>query len=57
MNNAWKEMYGSHNSDEFIRGVKAGIRMFAHWEDGAQYCGTTGTTLKKALADAEEGLK
>lgn len=53
--NYWTEMYGKQTPD-FIKGVIAGITMFAWWKDGVQEVGTTGTTLKKAIKDAEEGL-
>ena len=40
----------------FYNGVREGIEQYAHWNDGVQYVGTCGTTLKKALEriDAEE---
>ena len=41
------------------RGLIEGIKMFAWYKDGVQYVGTTGTTLKQALAeiDSEYGQK
>lgn len=39
--------------DVYIAGVRDGIRMYAHWEDGTQYVGTTGKPLKEALAEWE----
>jgi len=40
----------------YYNGIREGIEQYAHWKDGVQYVGTTGTTLKTALAriDAEE---
>jgi len=38
----------------FIEGLKSGVRKFAWWKDGIQYCGTCGTTLKKALEDIDK---
>ena len=49
-------LHGRQTPD-FIKGVIAGITMFAWWKDGHQEVGTTGTTLKQAIKDAEEGLK
>ena len=40
-------------SEDYIRGLKDGIMMYAHWHDGTQYVGSTGKTLKKALLDIE----
>lgn len=34
---------------DYIRGLKAGVRLYAWWKDGVQYVGTCGTTLKHAL--------
>jgi hypothetical protein len=31
------------------------IWIYAHWEDGVQYVGTTGTTLKKAQEEIMSG--
>lgn len=33
----------------FIEGYMKGVRAFAWWEDGEQWCGTCGTSLKEAL--------
>lgn len=38
----------------YYEGVKEGIWRFAWWRDGVQYVGTAGTTLKQALAQADE---
>lgn len=34
----------------YYQGVREGLEMYAHWRDGVQYVGTTGKTLKEALA-------
>lgn len=34
----------------YYQGLREGIEMYAHWRDGVQYVGTTGKTLKVALA-------
>lgn len=39
---------------DFYDGVRTGIRMYAHWKDGVQYVGTTGSTLARALANIAE---
>ncbi len=38
----------------YFEGVKEGIWRFAWWRDGVQYVGTSGTTLKQALADVDK---
>ena len=35
----------------YFDGLKEATRKFAWWKDGIQYVGTTGATLKEALAD------
>ncbi len=37
----------------FLDGYLQGIATFAWWKDGVQYVGTTGKTLKEAVAEAE----
>lgn len=34
----------------YYQGLREGLEMYAHWKDGVQYIGTTGRTLKEALA-------
>lgn len=34
----------------YYQGQREGISLYAHWKDGEQYVGTTGRTLKDALA-------
>ena len=41
-------------SRAYYRGLREGVEMYAHWHSGAQYVGTTGRTLKQALADIDE---
>lgn len=38
----------------YYRGLREGVEMYAHWKDGTQYVGTTGRTLRQALADIDE---
>ena len=38
----------------YIQGLKDGITKYAWWKNGVQEVGTTGTTLKKALARVDE---
>ena len=34
----------------YYQGLREGVEQYAHWRDGLQYVGTTGRTLKQALA-------
>jgi hypothetical protein len=36
----------------WMDGFIEGITLYAHWEDGTQYVGTTGKTLNQAIDDA-----
>lgn len=38
----------------FYAGYRESLRDWAHWEDGVQYVGSTGTRLKDALAEIDE---
>jgi len=38
----------------YYQGLREGVEMYAHWKDGTQYVGTTGRTLRQALADIDE---
>ncbi len=38
---------------DYRKGFEDGIRCFAWWKDGVEYVGTTGKTLKLALAEFE----
>lgn len=51
----WRDMYGPRNQD-FIDGVKAGVEMYAVWNDGEQRVGVVGQLLKEVLAFVEEDL-
>ena len=37
----------------YFQGLREGLEMYAHWKDGVQYVGTTGKTLKVALAEIQ----
>ena len=37
----------------YYEGLRDGVRTYAHWEDGVQYVGTTGRTLKSALENID----
>lgn len=38
----------------YYDGVKEGLWKYAHWQDGVQYVGTMGTTLKEATEKVEQ---
>jgi hypothetical protein len=38
----------------YHQGLREGVSMYAHWRDGTQYVGTTGRTLKQALATIDQ---
>lgn len=40
----------------YYRGLRDGVSKFAYWQDGVQYVGTAGRTLRESIAsiDAEE---
>lgn len=37
----------------YYQGIKDGVTDYAYWRDGVQYVGTSGRTLKEALADID----
>lgn len=41
----------------YYEGVKEGLWKYAHWQDGVQYVGTMGTTLKEAVAKVDAEMK
>lgn len=41
----------------YYEGVKEGLWRYAWWKDGVQYVGTTGTTLKEAVAKIDKELE
>ena len=38
----------------YYEGVREGLWKYAHWQDGVQYVGTMGTTLKEAVAKVDK---
>jgi hypothetical protein len=36
-------------------GIKCGLELYAHWQDGTQYVGTAGTTLHSVLREVDDG--
>lgn len=40
--------------NEYKQGFIDGLTCYAWWKDGVQYVGTTGKTLKEAIAEVEE---
>jgi len=38
----------------YFQGLREGVRRFAWMKDGVYYVGTTGQTLKEALAEIDE---
>ena len=39
----------------FRAGLKEGLKLYAWWNDGTQWVGTCGGTLKRALDDVDKG--
>jgi hypothetical protein len=37
----------------WLEGYLAGLEAYAHWDDGVEYVGTCGTTLKHAIIRAK----
>lgn len=52
-NAALRERLEAAEKDAYKRGFIDGIRAYAHHKDGVQYVGTTGRTLKDAVANVE----
>lgn len=52
----WSDHYGVDKSPDFVAGVKAGIKMYAHWKGGHQEVGTTGRTLVQALVEVDQWI-
>ena len=40
--------------NKYKKGFIDGLTAFAHWKDGTQYVGTSGTTLKQAIKEVKE---
>lgn len=38
----------------YYQGLREGVELFAWWRDGTQYVGTTGLTLKQAIAKIDQ---
>jgi len=38
----------------YYRGIKEGIKLYAHWKNGEQFVGTTGKTLGHALYELDK---
>jgi hypothetical protein len=45
------QLLQSSRYNAYNEGYKSGLECFAHWKDGEQFVGTTGTTLKTAIKD------
>ena len=48
------QMLQASRYNAYEAGFKAGLECFAHWNDGEQLVGTTGTTLKTAIQDMKK---
>lgn len=46
-------MKDSVRINEYFNGMIVGVSLYARWENGVCYVGTTGKTLKKAIEDIE----
>ena len=46
-----------YEAELYYKGVKEGLWRYAWMKDGVYYVGTTGKTLKKALADVDAELE
>jgi len=51
----WFELYGTQ-SDDFIWGVIAGVKMYAVWKNGKQVVGIMQTPLETVEAEIKEQL-
>jgi len=47
---ALMDRYAAAIEQARAEGMEEGIRLYAWWRDGVQYVGTTGKTLKEAIA-------
>ncbi|NBT49382.1 MAG: hypothetical protein EBT07_16490 [Actinobacteria bacterium] len=41
-------------SRAYYKGLREGVKLYAHWRDGAEYVGTTGRRLSEALAEIDQ---
>lgn len=55
MKSYWKEMYGEQSQD-FIKGVIAGIEAYATWKNGEQYVGCCEEKLDNVIKRVKEEL-
>ncbi|KKL60750.1 hypothetical protein LCGC14_2202210 [marine sediment metagenome] len=55
MNNYWLKYHMCEISNEdFVRGIKLGVYLYAHYKDGVMMVGTTGQTYKEAIAKIDK---
>jgi len=55
--NYWKDYQSRFaGNNDFVLGAVEGIKLYAHWRNGRQEVGTTGTTLEKAILEVYEAL-
>jgi hypothetical protein len=47
----WEPDEETEERRAYDRGFVDGLKAHAHWKDGKQYVGTSGTTLAQAIAD------
>jgi hypothetical protein len=38
----------------YYKGLREGVKLYAHWRDGVEYVGTTGRRLSEALAEIDQ---
>jgi len=38
----------------YYQGIREGIERYAHWNNGAQYVGTTGRSLREAITGIDQ---
>lgn len=49
-----EQFYRQEMARAYHDGLREGVSQYAYWRDGTQYVGTTGRTLKQALADIDQ---
>ncbi len=52
----WSDTYGENKSEDFIKGVIAGVEAFAIWKNGTQYVGVLHKPLYDVLRDIKRQL-
>lgn len=55
MKGYWKDLYGEQSQD-FIRGVIAGVEAYAIWKDGKEVVGVLEEKLEDAIKRIKEEL-